>query len=107
MLTVEEYLDRVVALATPLPSEPCPVGSGFGRVLDEDLVARFAVPPFDNSAMDGFAVRAAELPVGPDGPGGQEGHLGHAGPALAPSQGRAADGRGRRRRRLDRRPDLR
>ena len=53
MLTVEEYLDRVVALATPLPSEPCPVGSGFGRVLDEDVVARFAVPPFDNSAMDG------------------------------------------------------
>ena len=35
-------LDRVVALATPLPSEPCPVGSGFGRVLDEDVVARFA-----------------------------------------------------------------
>ena len=65
MLTVEEYLDRVVALATPLPSEPCPVGSGFGRVLDEDLVARFAVPPFDNSAMDGFAVRAADVVAGP------------------------------------------
>lgn len=65
MLTVEEYLDRVVALATPLPSEPCPVGSGFGRVLDEDVVARFAVPPFDNSAMDGFAVRAADVTAGP------------------------------------------
>ncbi|HMS35610.1 MAG TPA: molybdopterin molybdenumtransferase MoeA, partial [Arachnia sp.] len=65
MLTVEEYLDRVVALARPLRSEPCAVGTGFGRVLDEDLVARFAVPPFDNSAMDGFAVRAADVADGP------------------------------------------
>ena len=47
MLTVEQYLERVVGLASPLRSEPCAVGSGFGRVLDEDLTARFAVPPFD------------------------------------------------------------
>lgn len=64
MLTVEEYLRRVIALATTLPAEPCPIGAGFGRVLAEDLVARFAVPPFDNSAMDGFAVRNTDVTRG-------------------------------------------
>ncbi|MFT3887691.1 MAG: molybdopterin molybdotransferase MoeA [Arachnia sp.] len=64
MLTVEEYLERVLALAEPLPAEECGIGEGFGRVLDEDLAARFAVPPFDNSAMDGFAVRSADTAGG-------------------------------------------
>ncbi|MFT3876944.1 MAG: molybdopterin molybdotransferase MoeA [Propioniciclava sp.] len=66
MITVEQYLERVLALATPLPAQECPVASGFGRVLDEDLVARLAVPPFDNSAMDGFAVRSADTSAGAD-----------------------------------------
>ncbi|MBK8462223.1 MAG: molybdopterin molybdotransferase MoeA [Nigerium sp.] len=64
MLTVEDYLARVLSLATALPAEDCPIDSGFGRVLDEDLPARFAVPPFDNSAMDGFAVRSADTTGG-------------------------------------------
>lgn len=64
MLTVEQYRDRVVGLATRLPSEDCALGTGFGRVLDDDLVARCAVPPFDNSAMDGFAVRSADVADG-------------------------------------------
>lgn len=61
MLSVEEYLARIVGLATVLPVEDVPIGEGVGQVLAEDLRARFAVPPFDNSAMDGFAVRAADL----------------------------------------------
>lgn len=65
MLTVEEYLDRVLGLATPVPAERCAVGSGFDRVLAEDLVALVPVPPFDNSAMDGFAVRSADTAGGP------------------------------------------
>ncbi|MBB1508610.1 gephyrin-like molybdotransferase Glp [Tessaracoccus sp. MC1756] len=64
MLSVEDYLARVVSLATVVPAEDVPVSDGVGRVLAEDLLARFAVPPFDNSAMDGFAVRAAELSAG-------------------------------------------
>lgn len=60
MLSVEEYLERVLAMARPLPAEPCPIGEGDGRVLAEDLLARFPVPPFSNSAMDGYAVRAAD-----------------------------------------------
>ncbi|MFD0866024.1 molybdopterin molybdenumtransferase MoeA, partial [Tessaracoccus lubricantis] len=64
MLSVEEYLERVLALATVLPAEDVSVSEGAGRVLAEDLAARFAVPPFDNSAMDGFAVRAADAAAG-------------------------------------------
>ncbi|MBB1512306.1 molybdopterin molybdotransferase MoeA [Tessaracoccus sp. MC1627] len=64
MLSVEEYLGRVLALASLLPAEATPVGEGRGRVLTEDLTARVAVPPFDNSAMDGFAVRAADATPG-------------------------------------------
>ncbi|WP_040282150.1 gephyrin-like molybdotransferase Glp [Tessaracoccus massiliensis] len=64
MISVEDYLARVVALAHPLPAEEVAVGGGSGQVLAEDLPARFAVPPFDNSAMDGFAVRAADLAEG-------------------------------------------
>ena len=60
MLSVEQYRERVIGLATRLPAEECALGAGFGRVLDEDLVARLTVPPFDNSAMDGFAVRSAD-----------------------------------------------
>ena len=59
MLSVEEYLDKVLALADLVPSSVEPIGGGFGRILAEDLFARYPVPPFTNSAMDGFAVRAA------------------------------------------------
>lgn len=64
MIPVEEYLERVLELATLLPADDVPIDEGVGRVLAEDLPARFAVPPFDNSAMDGFAVRAADLSGG-------------------------------------------
>lgn len=65
MLSVEEYLDKVLALADLVPSSMEPIGGGFGRILAEDLFARYPVPPFTNSAMDGFAVRAADLGIGP------------------------------------------
>ena len=64
LLPVETYLERIVALAPTLPVERVPISEGFGRTLAEPLVARVAVPPFDNSAMDGFAVRSEELSVG-------------------------------------------
>ena len=64
MRSVEEHLDRVLGLAGRLEAESCPIGEGDGRTLAEDLPARMPVPPFDNSAMDGFAVRAADLATG-------------------------------------------
>ena len=57
------------AVAT-LPAEPVTVGLGaLGRVLGEDVVAPAPVPAFDGSAMDGFAVRSADLErAGPEHP---------------------------------------
>jgi molybdopterin molybdotransferase len=46
----------------PPPVENCAVGSAAGRVLSEVVNAELDVPPVDNSAMDGYAVRASDLP---------------------------------------------
>ena len=60
MISVEEALARVLAAATPLESEPIPVERAFGRTLAEPLAAGRTQPPFANSAMDGYALRAAD-----------------------------------------------
>lgn len=66
MITVEEYLAKVLTLAGPPPEvELVPLAEASGRVLAADLQARIDVPPFDNSAMDGFAVRAADVVEAP------------------------------------------
>ncbi|MCB9680371.1 MAG: molybdopterin molybdotransferase MoeA [Alphaproteobacteria bacterium] len=65
MLPVDEARARVLATVVPLPSEPVPVLQALDRVLAADVVATVDVPPWDNSAMDGYAVRSADL--GPDG----------------------------------------
>jgi molybdopterin molybdotransferase len=56
MISVEEALARVLALATPLPTEVVPLAEGAGRWLAEPAVARRDQPPFDASAMDGYAI---------------------------------------------------
>jgi molybdopterin molybdotransferase len=59
---LQEITDRVPRLA----HEPAPVGAALsGRVLAEDAHAAVSLPPFATSAMDGYAVRAAELGDGP------------------------------------------
>lgn len=69
MISVEEYLDQVTAGVEPLPTVELPLEEAAGCVLAEPLVAKLAVPPFTNSAMDGFAVHAADLKgAGPDSP---------------------------------------
>jgi len=68
LLSIEEALRLVLERARPLPAEGVPLAEAAGRVLAEPAVASVDLPPFDSSAMDGFAVRAAdtpgELPVG-------------------------------------------
>ena len=64
MLAVEEALERIVAGLTPLPAEWVHLGAAHGRVLAEDLVASRDQPPHAISAMDGYAVRAADLAGG-------------------------------------------
>ena len=64
MLSVEEALARIAAALTPLPAERVHLGAALGRVLAEDLVAARDQPPHAVSAMDGYAVRAADLAGG-------------------------------------------
>ena len=81
MRTVEEHQAAVSALLSPLPEEWLPLAAAHGRVLARDVAAAVALPGFDNSAMDGYAARWAEvggaaqrpvrLPVAEDIPAGR------------------------------------
>ncbi|MCH9019781.1 MAG: molybdopterin molybdotransferase MoeA [Proteobacteria bacterium] len=61
MLPVEEALERVKAAFGPLPAEQVSVAEALGRVLADDVEARVTQPPAAVSAMDGYAVRAADV----------------------------------------------
>jgi molybdopterin molybdotransferase len=60
-LPVDEALARVIAAMKPLASEKVPLTRALGRVLREPIVAPYVSPPWPNSAMDGYAVRAADV----------------------------------------------
>jgi molybdopterin molybdotransferase len=60
-LSVEEALERVLAGAEPLPMESVAIEAARGRILAAPLAAKLTQPPFDASAMDGFAVRKADI----------------------------------------------
>lgn len=61
LLSVEDALSRIVDAAEPLEAETVRLVEAGGRVLAADVVARLTQPPFDASAMDGYAVKAAEV----------------------------------------------
>src|ERR1700692_1579577 len=61
MISVEEARQRLLAAVQPLGSEDVSLAEAHRRVLAEDLAARRTQPPFAVSAMDGYAVRAADL----------------------------------------------
>ena len=60
MISVDEARDRILAFFSRLPTERQGVLDALGQVLAEDVVAPFDIPPLDNTAMDGYAVRAAD-----------------------------------------------
>lgn len=60
-LSPSEALRRIIAAAQPLGTEPRPLLDALGCVLAADVAARADLPPWDNSAMDGFAVRADDV----------------------------------------------
>lgn len=63
MLTLDEARDRLLGRLSPLDGTRVGLGDAAGRVLvDPQVVAEVNVPAFANSAMDGYAVRAAETP---------------------------------------------
>jgi molybdopterin molybdotransferase len=61
LLSVDDALERVLESIHPLPSETVDLMSALGRALTEDIVADTNIPPFANSSMDGYAVRAGDL----------------------------------------------
>ena len=65
LMSVEEALSRVLAHAEPLPAQSVPLAEAHGRVLAADLEALRTQPPADVSAMDGYAVRAADVSTVP------------------------------------------
>src|SRR5438067_1312391 len=60
-ISVEEAQRRVLDEVTALAAEEVPIAEAHGRVLREDIIAPEDVPPADNSAMDGYAVRASDV----------------------------------------------
>ena len=81
LLSPEDYLAQVLATLTPLAATDTPLTQAHGLILAQDVVAALSVPPWTNSGMDGYAVRARDtdsaaphapvvLPVAADVPAG-------------------------------------
>lgn len=64
MITVAEHRARILSAVPSLPTEQRPLADALGCALAEDIVSRWPTPLFDNSAMDGYAVRSAEATSG-------------------------------------------
>jgi molybdopterin molybdotransferase len=62
-LPYDTALMKVLEACAPLPHEDCPVGECLGRILAEPVASPVNLPPFDNSAKDGFALAGGEGPV--------------------------------------------
>lgn len=65
MLTPREALAIMLDAVGPLPPRTVDLADALGRILAEDIVSTEAIPPFQNSAMDGYAVRGADLAAVP------------------------------------------
>lgn len=63
MIAVGEAQAVVCGQAQRLPAEPVPLEAAFGRVLAADVFSPVDLPPFDNSAMDGFAIRTGGIAI--------------------------------------------
>lgn len=88
LLPLDDALARLRDAVSPLPATEVQTVStfdGLGRVLARDVVALVDVPPADNSAMDGYAMRRADVPAaGTVLPVSQRVAAGHVGAALQP-----------------------
>ena len=96
LLTVAQARDRILSRITVLDADDVTLTQARGRVLAEDVRSERDVPPFTNSAMDGYAVRAADTR---SASAGKPVHLEVLGeipagvaPPLAPFSAAASDG---------------
>ena len=85
MLSIEEALQKLLSAARPIDTQEwLPLALAQGRILATPLVSRVDVPPLDNSAMDGYAVRREEWAEGRLFPVSQRIPAGQIGTDLAP-----------------------
>jgi molybdopterin molybdotransferase len=61
LMSLEDARARILDGLLPLPAETLPLREALGRVLAVDVDALLTLPPWDNSAMDGFAVRSGDI----------------------------------------------
>lgn len=61
MIGVDEALAEILSHIQSLESEQIPIVDALGRVLAEEVISDIDIPPFDNSAMDGYALRSADV----------------------------------------------
>jgi molybdopterin molybdotransferase len=61
LLSVDEARERILSHFEPVKTETLPLGECLNRVLAQDILAADDLPLFDNSSMDGFAIRAADV----------------------------------------------
>ena len=61
LLSLDDARAQMLDGLEPLPAEEVALDDALGRVLAELIISRLTLPPWDNSAMDGFAVRAADI----------------------------------------------
>jgi len=66
LVPVEDHLAQILDAVAPLSPLDLTLPDAHGCVLAEDVVSHFPLPPFDNSAMDGYAVRSADLAAATD-----------------------------------------
>ncbi len=64
-MSADDALARILAGVPTLPIVPLPILDALGLVLAEDVAADRDVPPFRNSAMDGYAVRGDDVAAAP------------------------------------------
>lgn len=84
MLSIEEALQRLLTAARPIDTQEwLPLALAQGRILAAPLISRVNMPPLDNSAMDGYAVRCEEWAINRLFPISQRIPAGHIGTGLA------------------------
>ena len=66
MLTVDQARTRILDAVTRMPTKKCDIVDSLGSVLAQNVYADENIPPFDNSAMDGYALIAGDVKAASD-----------------------------------------
>jgi len=61
LLAVDNALSRILNQISPLQAEIIPLMGGYHRIVAQDIIAQTSLPPFPNSSMDGYAIRAEDV----------------------------------------------